>query len=107
MVQAEQSVIGCLMMAASLFIIPFISPQTGGLIGLLVTIALLAIGNSMASPALTSLASKISDDAEQGKSLGVMQSGASLARAIGPATANCAQDSVTEMNRTCQSAQKA
>lgn len=79
------TIIGCLMMAASLFLIPFISPQFGGLVGLLLTIALLAIGNSMASPALTSLASKISDDAEQGKALGVMQSGASLARAIGPA----------------------
>ena len=39
----------------------------------------------MASPALTSLASKVSDDSEQGKTLGVLQSGASLARAIGPA----------------------
>lgn len=76
---------GSVMMAASLFLIPFIGPQSGGLVGLLATIALLAIGNSMASPALTSLASKISDQSEQGKSLGVMQSGASLARAIGPA----------------------
>jgi MFS family permease len=32
-----------------------------------------------------SVVSKISDETEQGKSLGVMQSGASLARAIGPA----------------------
>lgn len=79
------TIIGCVMIAASLFAIPFISRQTGGLIGLLIVTALLAIGNSMASPALTSLASKISDDADQGKSLGVMQSGASLARAIGPA----------------------
>lgn len=79
------TIVGCLLMAASLFLIPFISPQTGGLIGLLGVTALLAIGNSMASPALTSLASKISSDEEQGKSLGVMQSGASLARAIGPA----------------------
>lgn len=79
------TIAGCLIMAASLFTIPFISRQNGGLIGLLVTSAFLTIGNSMASPALTSLASKISSDAEQGKSLGVMQSGASLARAIGPA----------------------
>jgi MFS transporter, DHA1 family, tetracycline resistance protein len=79
------TVVGCLLIAISLFAIPFISPQTGGLAGLLVMVSLLAIGNSMASPALTSIASKISDDAEQGKSLGVMQSGASLARAIGPA----------------------
>lgn len=79
------TVVGCLLIAISLFAIPFISPHTGGLAGLLVMVSLLAIGNSMASPALTSIASKISDDAEQGKSLGVMQSGASLARAIGPA----------------------
>lgn len=78
-------VIGCLMMTASFFIIPYISPAFGGLTALLVVTALLAIGNSMASPAITSLASKISLDDEQGKSLGVLQSGASLARAIGPA----------------------
>jgi len=76
---------GCLLMAASLFAIPYIAPDAGGLTALLVVTALLAIGNSMASPAVTSVVSKISDETEQGKSLGVMQSGASLARAIGPA----------------------
>lgn len=78
-------IVGCLVMAASLFAIPYISPQFGGLLALLFVTAMLAVGNSMASPAATSLVSKISDEAEQGKSLGVMQSGASLARAIGPA----------------------
>ncbi len=78
-------IIGCLMMTAAFFAIPFVSPGFGGLTALLTTVALLAIGNSMASPALTSLASKVSDEREQGKALGVMQSGASLARAIGPA----------------------
>lgn len=78
-------VIGCLMMAASFAAIPFVSPAFGGLTALLAVTALLAIGNSMASPAITSLASKVSHDNEQGKSLGVLQSGASLARAIGPA----------------------
>lgn len=76
---------GCLMMAASLFAIPFVSPLAGGLVALLFVVAFLAIGNSLAAPALTSLASKVSHDHEQGKSLGVLQSGASLARAIGPA----------------------
>ena len=76
---------GCLMMAISLFAIPFIGPNFGGLAGILFTVTFLTIGNSMASPAITSLASKISDDATQGKSLGVLQSFASLARAIGPA----------------------
>ena len=78
-------IVGCIMMAISLFAIPFISPDFGGLIGLLSVVTLLSIGNSMASPAITSLASKVSDENTQGKSLGVLQSGASLARAIGPA----------------------
>ena len=76
---------GCLVMAASLFAIPYIAPESGGLAALLVATAFLAIGNSMASPAATSLVSKVTNEAEQGKALGVMQSGASLARAIGPA----------------------
>ena len=78
-------ILGCLLMAASLFAIPYITPEFGGLAALLVMTTVLTIGNSMASPAITSLASKISLDDNQGKSLGVLQSGASLARAIGPA----------------------
>ena len=78
-------IIGCALMAISLFTIPFITPEVGGLSALLYTVAFLAIGNSMASPAVTSIASKISDESTQGKSLGVLQSFASLARAIGPA----------------------
>ncbi len=78
-------VLGCLMMAASFFAIPFVTLSFGGLIGLLIVITFLTIGNSMASPAITSLASKVSGENEQGSSLGVLQSGASLARAIGPA----------------------
>lgn len=76
--------IGCLMLTASLFAVPFVRPETGGLIALLLGIASFSIGNSIASPALTSLASKNASDSNQGKALGVMQSGASLARAIGP-----------------------
>jgi DHA1 family tetracycline resistance protein-like MFS transporter len=76
---------GCVMMTASLFAIPFVSPESGGLPSLLVMMTILTVGNAMASPALTSLVSKGSSEREQGKSLGVMQSGASLARAIGPA----------------------
>ncbi len=78
-------IVGSIMMAVSFFTIPYISPDFGGLSGLLFVVALLAIGNSMASPAITSLASKVAKEHEQGKSLGVLQSGASLARAIGPA----------------------
>ena len=42
------------------------------------------MGNSIASPGITSLASKTTDELQQGKSLGVLQSAASLARVIGP-----------------------
>lgn len=75
---------GSMLMALSLFVIPFISPEFGGLWGIIFVVTLLAVGNSMASPAVTSLGSKVAKENEQGKSLGVLQSAASLARAIGP-----------------------
>jgi MFS family permease len=75
---------GCLLMVVSLFAVPFVGPAYGGLLGLLTGIAVLSIGNAFASPSLTSLTSKIAHEHEQGKSLGVMQSSASLARAVGP-----------------------
>ena len=77
---------GCLLMAAALFAIPFIGPAAGqgGLTALLIDAAFLSLGNAFANPALTRLVSKLSHEHEQGKSLGIMQSGASLARAIGP-----------------------
>jgi len=77
-------VIGCFFMLSSLFAMPLVGPHTGGLIGLLIGMGFLSFGNSLASPALTSLASKTSGEHEQGRSMGIMQSGASLARAIGP-----------------------
>ncbi len=85
--ESKLVVAGCLMLTASLFAVPFVSRESGGLVGLLLGVALFSIGNSIASPALTSLASKNASDHEQGKALGVMQSGASLARAIGPVIA--------------------
>ena len=75
---------GCLMMAVSLITFPFIDAQSGGLLALLIASAMLSLGNAIASPALTSLVSKLSHEHEQGKSLGIIQSTASLARAIGP-----------------------
>ena len=77
-------VAGCLLLAGSLFAVPYVGPEFGGLTGLLIGIAFFSVGNSMASPALSTLASKNASDSEQGKALGVMQSGASLARAVGP-----------------------
>jgi len=77
-------VVGCLLMVGSLFAVPLVGPQSGGLIGLLIGTAVLSFGNSLASPGLTSLASKTADEHEQGRAMGIMQSAASLARAIGP-----------------------
>jgi len=80
-------VAGTVLLTGSLFAVPFVGPASGGLIGLLVGITFFSIGNSIASPALTSLASKNAPEHEQGKALGIMQSGASLARAIAPMAA--------------------
>lgn len=82
--EAPLVVVGSLIMVVSLFAVPFVGPQFGGLIGLLVGTATLSFGNALASPGLTSLASKTADEREQGKTMGLMQSGASLARAFGP-----------------------
>ena len=82
--ETKLTVVGCLLMAASLLVFPFLGPAAGGLTALLAVTAVLSIGNAFASPSLTSLASKISPEDKQGSSLGIMQSGASLARAIGP-----------------------
>ena len=76
--------LGCLLMAVSFFLIPYIGREFGGLSLLLFACILLTLGNALASPALTSVVSKISKEEEQGSSLGIMQSFASLARAIGP-----------------------
>lgn len=80
-------VIGSFILAGGFFVIPYVGPDLGGLPLLLVVIGFFALGNSLSSPALTSLASKVASDREQGKALGLMQSGASLARALGPAFA--------------------
>ena len=82
--EANLVVVGSLLLAGSLVVVPFVGPEWGGLYGLLVGIAFFSIGNSLSSPALTSLASKVADEDEQGKALGVLQSAASFARAIGP-----------------------
>ena len=77
-------VIGSFLLVGSFFMVPFVGPEWGGLPALLIGIAFFALGNSLSSPALTSLASKVASEREQGKALGIMQSAASLARAIGP-----------------------
>ncbi|HEV7473265.1 MAG TPA: MFS transporter [Pyrinomonadaceae bacterium] len=80
-------IVGALLFAGSLFAVPFVGPQAGGLIGLLIGGGLFSIGNSLSSPSLTGLASKSVGPADQGSVLGVTQSVASLARAVGPVLA--------------------
>ncbi len=82
--ESALAAVGCLLMAASLFLFPLVGPATGGLPALLGVCVLLSLGNALASPSLTGLGSKVSHDDRQGSSLGVMQSAASLARAVGP-----------------------
>ena len=77
-------IVGALCFAISLFAVPFVGPAAGGLGALLVGGGVFSMGNSLATPALTSLASKSAEAEEQGTILGVTQSVASLARAIGP-----------------------
>src|SRR6476620_9963256 len=80
-------IVGALCFAISLFAVPFVGPAAGGLAGLLIGGGVFSMGNSLATPALTSLASKSVGPAQQGTVLGVTQSVASLARAVGPSIA--------------------
>src|ERR1051325_11199763 len=73
--------------AISLFAVPFVGPAAGGLAALLIGGGVFSMGNSLATPALTSLASKSVGPEQQGVVLGVTQSAASLARAVGPSLA--------------------
>jgi DHA1 family tetracycline resistance protein-like MFS transporter len=75
---------GSIVLVITLFAVPFVGADSGGLLVLLIGMAGFSLGNSVASPALTSLASKTVSENEQGKSFGIMQSAASLGRVIGP-----------------------
>lgn len=74
---------GAFMFGLSLLAIPLTGPHTG-LMTLLLVGAVFSIGNSLATPSLTGLASKSVGPGEQGGVLGVTQSTASLARTVGP-----------------------
>jgi DHA1 family tetracycline resistance protein-like MFS transporter len=77
-------IVGAFFFTGSLFAVPFVGPKVGGLLGLLIGGGIFSMGNSLATPALTSLASKTAGPEQQGVVLGVTQSVASLARAVGP-----------------------
>jgi DHA1 family tetracycline resistance protein-like MFS transporter len=80
-------VAGAFLFSLSLLAIPFTGPQSG-LLTLLVVGGVFGIGNSLATPSLTGLASKSVGAGEQGGVLGVTQSTASLARTVGPLIAS-------------------
>ena len=85
--ETRLTVFGCILMALCFFAIPFITPEFTGLAGLIGVCIGVAFANSLASPSLTSLASKVTHEHKQGASLGILQSGGSLARALGPTLA--------------------
>jgi len=79
-------IVGSLLFTVSLLVVPFVRSTTG-LATILVIAAATSIGQALSAPTLSSLASKSASAAEQGSVLGVMQSVASLARAVGPTLA--------------------
>lgn len=83
--ESKLVVVGSLILVFGLVVLPYITRDAMGMTGLLVGFAVFAFGNSIASPAMTSLGSKLASDADQGRAMGVMQSWASLARVVGPA----------------------
>lgn len=79
---AEKPVVlgGCLILAAATAWLPW----TTTLVPLLLAGAGIAIGNSLVTPVLNGLASRSVADTWQGRALGILQSGGSLARSVGP-----------------------
>jgi len=84
--EAVLVIAGGFLFTASLLALPFVTPATGLLV-ILALGAATSIGQALSAPSLSSLASKSASAAEQGGVLGVMQSVASLARAVGPSLA--------------------
>jgi DHA1 family tetracycline resistance protein-like MFS transporter len=86
--EAALVIAGALILAVALGVLPYVGRTEagwhGGLAGLLVLLAFTSLGNSLATPSLSSLASKSVGPAEQGGVMGMTQSAASLARAVGP-----------------------
>jgi MFS transporter, DHA1 family, tetracycline resistance protein len=74
------AVIGTMILAVSMFALP--SSMT--VVALIVASTGIAIGNSLVTPTLYAMASKSVSASWQGRTIGVVQSAASLARIIGP-----------------------
>lgn len=81
---------GIVLMAAGLVLLPFTPesrPLAGiALLGLLVSLALLAVGQGMNQPSTLGLLSRLTDDSAQGSTIGLSRSFGALARTLGPAT---------------------
>jgi predicted MFS family arabinose efflux permease len=71
---------GIVCMAISLVLLPLSAPWAG----LLLVISLTAVGNSLTTPTLNSMASRAATATSQGSTLGAMASAGSLGRFIGP-----------------------
>ena len=78
----ERSLIvtGTLLMAAAFFLTSY----AGSLASLLVAIGIMAVGNGLNTPSLSSLISRAASGDHQGGVLGVSQSMGALARIVGP-----------------------
>lgn len=74
------AVAGALITAAGLCALPYI----GSAAALVPAVLLLAAGNSLFTPAVNALVSRLAAAHHQGRALGVMQSAGSLARFLGP-----------------------
>jgi multidrug resistance protein len=83
--ETRLAIAGCGILAGGFAGVPFIAPQSAGAVAALLLLAMgFAIGNGLATTALTSLASKSVGPEEQGRVLGMTQSFASLGRVVGP-----------------------
>jgi DHA1 family tetracycline resistance protein-like MFS transporter len=91
-------IIGTALMAIALFFVPLVGPESGGLIALLIGVSCFSFGSSFSGTPLITLASKSVSTHEQGVAMGVMQSAASLGRAIGPALTGFLLSATVEIN---------
>ncbi len=82
-IEKEITVAGCAILAVSLFLLP----RTETVTGFLGVSALLALGNGLATPTITGMASRHVHGRAQGRVLGMMAAAGSLGRFLGPALA--------------------
>jgi DHA1 family tetracycline resistance protein-like MFS transporter len=82
------SAIGALLLGGSLFLLPFAQSFAAAMAFL----GILAVGQGLVSPTLSTLLSRLTSEGMQGGMLGIGQSVASAARAIGPVLAGWLYD---------------